>query len=125
MRREWVSDKVIEEILRDFPAKIEERRQNLSDPTWVKHHPESVKRLHDPDQMTQLVLTLKEIADPFSKVNITRDASDLEWRMINTAPSYRYVLRDPETGEVIDEERFVNHVDTRDPKTRAYVARLN
>jgi hypothetical protein len=34
-------------------------------------------------------------------------------------------LRDPETGEVLDEERFVNHVNTRDPKVRAYVARLN
>jgi hypothetical protein len=125
MRREWVSDKVIEEILRNFPTEIAERRQHLADHDWCEHHPETVKRLHDPEQMKQLVRVLKEAKNPFSHVNINRDAADLEWRMINTAPSYRYVLRDPETGEVIDEERFVNHVDTHDPAVRAYVARLN
>jgi hypothetical protein len=125
MRREWVSDTVIEEILRNFPTQIAERRQHLADPEWCEHHPDTVKRLHDPDQMKQLVRVLKDAKDPFSKVNINRAAADLEWRMINTAPSYRYVLRDPETGEVVDEERFVNHVDTTDPAVRAYVARLN
>lgn len=125
MRREWVSDKVIEEILRNFPTEIAERRQHLADASWCEHHPETVKRLHDPDQMRALVKVLRDARDPFSKVNIQRDAADLEWRMINTAPSYRYVLRDQETGEIIDEERFVNHVDTSDPAVRAYVARLN
>lgn len=125
MRREWVSDKVIEEILKDFPAKIEERRRYLSDPSWCEHHPELVRRLHDPERMKQVVHALKDSADPFSKANITRDANQLEWRMINTASSYRYVLRDPDTGDIVDEERFVNHVDTHDPAARAYVARLN
>jgi hypothetical protein len=125
MRREWVSDKVIEEILRDFPTKIEERRKHLADSTWCALHPESVRQLHDPDQMSRVVHLLKDAADPFSRLNITRDANELELRMINTAPSYRYVLRDPETGQVVDEERFVNHVDTHDPAARAYVARLN
>lgn len=125
MRREWVSDKVIEEILRNFPTQIAERRRHLADPEWCEHHPDSVRRLHDPNQMHQLVRVLRDVADPYSPVNITRDAADLEWRMINTAPSYRYVLRDPDTGEIIDEERFVNNVDTHDPAVRAYVARLN
>jgi hypothetical protein len=125
MRREWVSDTVIEEILRNFPTQIAERRQHLADANWCEHHPETVKCLHDPDQMRRLVQVLRDAKDPFSKVNINRSAADLEWRMINTAPSYRYVLRDPDTGEVIDEERFVNHVDTSDPAVRAYVAPLN
>jgi hypothetical protein len=127
MRREheWVSDTVIEEILRNFPSKIAERRQKLSDPDWCAHHPDGVKRLHDPHQMRQLVGVLRDIANPYSKVNIVRDASDLEWRMINTAPSYRYVLRDQVTGEIIDEERFTNNVNPDDPAARRYVARLN
>jgi hypothetical protein len=35
------------------------------------------------------------------------------------------VLRDPETGEIVDEERFENDVDPDDPCARAYVAELN
>lgn len=125
MRREWVSDQVIEEILRGYPQKIADRRAKLADPDWCEKHPESVRNLHDPDRMRHVVQIMKDLANPFSQINMARQVAELEWRMINTAPYYRYVLRDPETGEVLDEEKFENHVDPSDPSVRAYVAELN
>src|SRR4051794_33762848 len=125
MRSEWVSNEIIEEILRDYPHKISERRRKLADQEWCTQHPETVRNLHDPDHMRQVVQVMKELANPFSAINIARQAAELEWRMVNTAPSYRYVLRDPDTGEIVDEECFVNDVDPSDPEVQAYVADLN
>lgn len=125
MRSEWVSNQIIEEILRNHPDKVAERRRRLADPDWCARHPESVRNLHNPDHMRHVVEVLNDLANPFSQINMARQAAELELRMINTAPSYRYVLRDPKTGEVVDEERFSNHVDPHDPAARAYVADLN
>jgi hypothetical protein len=125
MRSEWASDTVIEEILRDFPEQIQERRRKLADAEWCERHPEIVKVLHDPVRARALAQALKEQDDPFSRTNLEREAANLEWRMLNTTPSYKYVIRDPATGEVIDEEVIENDVDPSDPYVRAYVAQLN
>lgn len=125
MSNEWASDVVIEEILRAFPRQIEERRRKLADPAWCASHPTSARHYHDPVRMRNLASALAEEANPFSFINMARRAAELETRMLNTAPSYRYVLQDPETGEVIDEQRFENDVDPSDPSVRAYVAELN
>ena len=92
---------------------------------WCDSHPESVRNLHDPDHMRHVVEVMNDLHNPYSGINMARWAAELEQKMINTAPSYRYLIRDPESGEVIDEERYYNHVDPSSLEARIYVAELN
>jgi hypothetical protein len=125
MIQDWVADVVIEEILHAFPEQIAERRRKLADSDWCARHPQAVRDYHNPHRAHALVRVLHERSNPYSHSSLARHAAEAESRMINTSPSYTYVLRDPDTGEVIDEEIFVNDVDPADPFVRSYVADLN